>query len=535
MPKIILKRGSGFQWISGNNIHVIGYLFDPEGNFYKNDLLPEYFLGIESAEEFKHKVAEANGIFSVIIEKEDRIWLATDIIRSLPLFYTWTEEGWIVADQAKEITDLKHSAKLNHIAQKEFKGTGYVTGCETLIEGLEQLQAGEIVELGDKVRREFYYSYRLDRPSHKSYEELRIEGINVFERTFERMIQSLNGRTAVVPLSGGFDSRLIAVMLKKAGYEKIICFSYGRKDNHEAEISEKVAEKLGFKWYFIEYSEELIKDFVESKAFTEYYQWAGNFTSMFFMQEYFAVQEMKVAKLIPEDAIFIPGHSGDFLGGSQFTKHGFSAEQESTGTIVNRIFDVKYHYATYNQKDAGIMKLRIQEQLEENSTGKNALAYSIHEDWDMKEKLAKFNGNSNAAYTFFGHEFRFPYWDLELLEFFRTLPVLYKLNKRLYNEILISSYFDPYNVKFNEELQVSEKAFRRSRMKQRVKNILPQFVINIFIKKKDLLCYYEITSQLRDDLIRKQIKPGNHGNKYNKMIIQWYLEILKEQFIYDYF
>jgi asparagine synthase (glutamine-hydrolysing) len=125
----------------------------------------------------------------------------------------------------------------------------------------------------------------------------------------------LAGRTAVIPLSGGFDSRLIAVLMKKLNYENVICFTYGRKTN-EVEISQSVASKLGFKWYFVDYDAIDYIGFTKDEQFLTYaFEYSGAY-SMVYLQEYFAVKYLKENNLIPEDSVFLPGHSGDYLGGS---------------------------------------------------------------------------------------------------------------------------------------------------------------------------------------------------------------------------
>ena len=527
--RILLNSKKGFRWFENEQCLVRGCFYDSRGNWHEGESMLNYFGSADTFPEFRERIRNANGYFSVIRKIEKEVWLACDLIRSLPLFFAYSGNDWLIADDAASVIRELHVAELNEEAIMEFRGTGYVTGTETLVKNMEMVQAGEALRLGRERTSEFWHSYRVSGTGIGDYELFRKQGKEVMDRSFGRMIGSLGDRTAVVPLSGGFDSRMIAVMLKKAGYSNVICFSYGRKDNPEALISKKVAGKLGFPWHFIEYDEKLVGNYIDSKTFKEYFKWASNLSSMFFMQEYFAVQALKETGKIPVDAVFIPGHSGDFIGGSQFAKHGFSAEVESMETITERIFRVKYHYADYSNSQAKRMKERIREKIREKESGGDALAYSIHEDWDFKEKFAKFNVNSNASYTFFGYAFRMPYWDHELVEFFRKLPVEYKVNKRLYDDLLVNEYFRPYGVSFESELQNSPRTYAWGRFKKRVKKLLPTWFVNLFTKKQDLLCYREITSRMRDDLRKRGENPGSHGNRYNKMIIEWYLAWVKEQ------
>ena len=47
---------------------------------------------------------------------------------------------------------------------------------------------------------------------------------------------------------------LTPAMLKKAGAQNVICFSYGQADHWEARTSHRVAETLGFAWKFVPFT-----------------------------------------------------------------------------------------------------------------------------------------------------------------------------------------------------------------------------------------------------------------------------------------
>ena len=530
MKRVFLQNNKGFNWHSSKNCYVKGYLFDSAGDYFSDEKLLSYFTEIQSFSDFEERVKYANGSFAVVYKSGEELYAATDSIRSFPIFYLRIKGNWMVSDNANFLRDHLSKAEINSVAMTEFLAAGYVTGNETLIEGIRQVQAGEVINFkDDEIYSKFYFSYRIANSIEEPYDKLKEAGLQVFERAFNRLVKSLEGRTALVPLSGGYDSRMIALMLKKHNYQDVICFTYGRKDNSEQEISQKVAESLGFKWIFIEYNEELIKDFTRDEVFQEYYPWGSNLSSMFYLQEFFAVKYLRENKLIPEDSVFIPGHSGDFLGGSQLNKHGNFSMEESLEDISDRIFNIKYCYVRPDKKDVPVIIERIRKNLQEKFVREADLAYTIHEDWDFKEKLAKFNFNSNTIYTFFGYEFRIPYWDHELVDFFKNLPISAKLNKYLYDDILTHDYFEDFNLNFRHELQPSEKDLKKVRVKQVIKKSLPPVVTDKLVKKKDVLFYNEITRILLDELKGKGKNIKFLGNSYNSIIIQWYAEDLKSK------
>lgn len=520
----------GFPWHHAGNVHVKGYLFDRAGNFYDSERLLQYFPEINSPAGFEEKLMYANGCFSVVYFDGESIFLATDPVRTFPLFYTSSGDNWKVSDDPSTFPAMSSPSTFNETACIEFLATGYVTGKDTILEGVQQVQAGEMVQLKPSgIRRKFYFTYRTARTLNEDYSILRTKGSEILKRVFTRLCQSLDGRLAVLPLSGGFDSRLIAVMMKVLGYSNVLCITYGRMDNREMRIAKKVAECLGFKWIGIEYTPEMIAGYLDTPEFDRYFRYASKYTSMFFMQEYFAVRFLRDNNLIPSDSIFIPGLSGDFLGGSQLSKHGNLLEEENISDIARRILFIKYGFVRPSGRDKEVMHERILQSLEEKYHGERALAYTLQEDWDMKEKLAKFNANCVTTYTFFGYEFRLPYWDKDLVEFFRDLPLHMKINKYLYDDILTSDYFEPFGLNFPEELQASEKVVKRQRIRNRLKRFLPQGFIRLFRNRYDTIFYNEITRHMVEDMLARGIKIKIFNNTYNSIIVQWYMAKVREK------
>ena len=100
----------------------------------------------------------------------------------------------------------------------------------------------------NRLKKEFYFDYLTTKISDKIFDELKSEFLNILRDTIQRLIKFANGRQIIVPLSGGYDSRLVASLLKQANYQNILCFTYGKKSSPEVIISKKVANKIFFYW-----------------------------------------------------------------------------------------------------------------------------------------------------------------------------------------------------------------------------------------------------------------------------------------------
>lgn len=507
-----------------------GYLFTPDGNLLYGEELAAYFSGIHDIEKIKSAVRTSNGCFSLIVMHHDKCLLAVDPVRTFPLLYSFNNNTLFISDSFDTLVSKVNNVALNVEAAEEFRATGYVTGKETLCEGIKQVQAGEMIIFktgGDELKEEFYHTYQTDIVYQESEKYLLEELGRIFDNVGQRLITSLQGRHAIVSLSGGFDSRLIACMLKSAGYQDVTCLTYGRKDCPDMLIAEKVAEKLDYTWLFVEYNDELIKDYTGDPGFHEYYRFAANGVSMFYLQDYFTVKYLKEHKAIPEDAIFIPGHTGDFLAGTNFIKHGLKPGPESIEKLAGRIWRTKYAFCPLPRRSRACINNRIRRTLAEKRIMDGAFSYSIHEDWDMKEKFAKFIVNSARVYEWFGYEYRLPFWDDELVRFFRQVPYDLKKNRKLYDTVLKDSYFSRYGLNFPVEIRPSARVQRDAYIKSRIKRALPQFIKPVFLDKKDPVFYYEITRELQKDMERNGIRIRIYNHSFNSLIVQWYVEKLK--------
>jgi len=512
-------NNSGFKWYSNHNIRIKGSFFDKNNNYYEKENLLKYFENIENKENFIKKVKNINGIFSVIIENKNTIFAASDIIRMFPIFYTIAENNFVISDKIKNV---KNGAK-SEIAIAEILACGFVTRKNTIYKQTKQIQAGElIIYENGKIENITYQNYFTTESNilNNSTEELENKANIIFNNVANRLIKSLNNRTAIIPLSGGYDSRLIAVMLKNAGYKKVICYTYGKNTAKDIPISKKVAEKLGFEWHYIEYNNELFGEFLSDDIFQKYWKYTSQEVTYPFFQEYFAVKYLKENNIIPENSIFISGHSGDFIGGSHLknyflkTKNNFSEVIFSTHFNLNKI---NFEYKKQIRKKIYEYYSKI------INNEKGIKIYSIIEDFNFKERQSKAITNSANVYNFFGYEHRLPFWDKELVDLFKTVPFEQRLYKKLYNRVLNNYYFLKYNLNFEEELQPTEREVKLQIIKNKIKKYLPIFYKKKLLKKHNWLNTEQIIKELKKDYNNFDYNILS----YNSLIIQWFVNRLK--------
>jgi asparagine synthase (glutamine-hydrolysing) len=439
------------KWITINNgddyIYVRGYFYYKDKLLKGNDLA--IFIQGLSLNKIVQIVKDANGFFAVIKKEKDKLIAVVDRLRSIPIFYGVEGENLYLSDDAHWILENLKDKSANEISKKEFLATGYVTGQDTLYKNVKQIQAGEILLVDDvnknvKIKTERYYIYARQEDFNEDFETLLKRLDNVLENTFARLVKVLNGRPAVIPLSGGYDSRLIAVMLKEFNYKEVICFSYGKPGNTESQISQQVAENLGYRWEFVPYSNKSWYDWYRTKEMQDYMFFSDGLSSLPHIQDWPAVWELKKNNKIPEDSVFIPGHSADFIAGSHITNvYRDYGKLHGEKKLIKAIIDYHYSLNKWTKEDFVIFKDKILSFLSyyysPDIDSFEGLA-NFYEYWDWQERQSKFIVNSVRVYEFWGYDWLIPLWDNELMDFFTKVPLQYRLNKKLYDTYVNKKY-----------------------------------------------------------------------------------------------
>ena len=382
LPKILLRANKGFKWTHKGQISFKGFLFSEERIYLTGEKAVLYLSGIKSAEELKQLLSKTDGLFAIAIQLPSSILLACDRVRTFPLFYS---ENFVTDDPVS----MEDQFDINSEAEHEFLHAAFVAGKDTLLKNLFQVQSGEVIEISNAINSSFYYTYITSKWHDLSFNNAFDQLTEVLDSAFADLIVSLEGKPVAVSLSGGYDSRLIAMMLKKHNYPNVLCYTFGRKDNKELNNSRLTADKLGYPWVFIEYNLETTKGYLKSPEFVEYYKFAAKYTSMPFLQDYFAIKHLKENKLMSDDTIFLAGHVGDVIAGSRL-KGRFSDKTKSK-EILDLILNDNYHLGNSSFSQPLIDKLKTQINIQK---GKPA---SIYENWDQKERQSKYTVNSTSA------------------------------------------------------------------------------------------------------------------------------------------
>ncbi|MFD1686142.1 hypothetical protein [Halobellus litoreus] len=394
-------------------------------------------------------LSRANGFFSVIHREGDTVYAAVDHVRSWPLYYANTDEVY-VSDSSEWVHKSGGQNGYDPTATDEYIFTCYVTGSDTLSNDVKQIQAGELVIFREgnaesSINKEQYYCYdpgrNVEPASAETFEERLVE-------VFKRLIRYADGRTILLGLSSGYDSRLMALMLRRLGYDDTVTYTTltASGSREKMRIAESIAEKLNFE--HIEITSEK-SDFQQLQTADQ----SSLIHDVGFLSEYphlykFVLRrKLEEAGVEVEDVVHVLGHqlmsAGESLSGQIREQDGISRGQ-FLDLMWNR------HYANWiAQGDTDFRRLfegrildRVPGALYEHGNFESTMdAVRGYEQWYWRERLPKYI-LARREYEYLGFDMWYPLLDRRLCSFYERTRYQDKIERRI-----LENYVDELHVR----------------------------------------------------------------------------------------
>lgn len=502
--KLDLSRN---RWYEAEGVSVCGFCYDENNHIVSGQDLARHFASASDEENLARLLRGANGQFAVVVRREGFCAAAVDRIRSIPLYYS----NDAIGDQPYGL--LQELGNFDRIALQEYRACGNTFAGKTLFESIRQVPAGALVTMTDnraKTRQYWTMECRKEEERRATADELRER----IEQTFQRTKEAIGGRPIAIPLSGGYDSRLIAAMLKRYGIDDAVCYHIGKKGSDEEHFARISAEALGFRYILIDGQELAAEygDYLEDADFIDYYRRVGDYTNFVWLYEYFGIRRMIEKGDIKSDTVFIPGHSGDFLAGSHIAKGCIaptSSAMELTLSIVLRSFE--YHCSRAVRKN---IYNYFKSAMSDGTTAVSAYQWFI-----MHNRQAQQIVNSTKVYGHFGHDVLLPLWDNCLTDLFRTAPYEQLRNCSLYNDC-VRQIFAEMGLP-TEKAGGTAKPAKLSRLL--IKRILPKAIVNRLVHIGDETGEEIMCQPMLRKLVEKGFYPSaRHFTSSNEIIKDWY-------------
>ncbi len=446
-PHLAIDSPHWFKYQQRENLAYFKGSFHYKGQSFTHNTAVECLLNLfSSGMSFEEVLRSLRGHFAFVVKTASYVIAAVDRIRSTPLFYSNTQENCYISHDARVVKKKSQIEDLHSQGLLEYKMSGYTTGSSTIYNCLYQLQAGEMLiweKSVPKLKTHRYYRYLPTKITSATEDDLLDELAEVTHQIFVRTVEKAKGAPLWVPLSGGYDSRLVICKLKELGYENVQTFSYGPVKNDEAKAAQFVAKTLRVPWLFIPSQHRTTRRFFHSAQRKNYWASADGLSSQPFVQDIEPLSRLKKQGKIPEDAVIINGQSGDYISGNHILPslvQGDVSWKNLLETLSNKHFSLWSPLKT----EANIAQVQraiadsLQREKNEDLSREKMIA--LYEYWEWQERQSKYVVNGQRAYDFLNLAWELPLWDDDYLDYWIKVPFELKFKQTLYRK-----YLERYN------------------------------------------------------------------------------------------
>lgn len=431
-----------YPWCSGKDtceVWIRG-LFRYKGVYYE-DGIPSELLKISSEADFKAVHSQLSGNYALICKVGELTFAAVDRIAVYPLFYSCSAQGALISDSFAIMERHQEHPCGDEESQMEFLASQMVIGNRTMIKNVYTIEAGQYLVI-DEMGRAVLHDY--DTHSHtESYPNdvawLTEKHNEVVDDVFERMISTLHGRKVVLFLSGGYDSRLVAVQLHKHDYTNVLCVSFGKESDREASVAHKVADALGFEWILLNTDSHYVRTLIRTDVKMQAYQvHASNGLRVPYLESVLLRPYFESGK-IPTDCVIVNGNSGDFIEGEQFYPQFVPDKEYSCDQLIDAILDKHFTLSGKIVSEFPAFRHEIYNLLHLSKDRMYSYdeCQELFEQFNWRERQCKYVITSMYECEDLHHvDWRLPLWDDALVDFWLNVPIEQRAHRNLYYKIV---------------------------------------------------------------------------------------------------
>lgn len=482
-----------FQWTEHEGLYFIGYAFDDNDKLYQH--AADFTVPAPTL------INELQGAFAIIEKTEHEVSVWVDTAASFQLFYKISDNQALIQNSPNRLDEPLSSEAKNDLLKI------YCTqNSDTLLKDWKNLPAGHKLTINHKeenlmVTRWFSHFVQNKQKANSDTEK---KFLNMVSRWARQVKVFANGDPVWVPLSGGYDSRLIISSLVRGNVSNLHVYTYGRQDSLEAANAKRIAETLGLDWHFINYDKNLLDLF-----FTEKWRIFSarnhHYMSVPQEQEFFALHALRKKNLLTGNFVVIPGYCGGTPAGNYVKEN-----------LTNTLRFIKRHY---NIKAKGLLQ--------------DISSSDAFEQWIITNRMSKFLTGGVRVYEYFGGRWMLPMWHSEFLLLFYGLSFEDRFQKRFYKNVLFKYLFDPLKIGFVKQSWEERNKF--APVKKLAKKIIPSFLLKKYLLSKRSTpesdpCNFMILYQLLYDYMKKQkIELPEYDGNFNHLHAIYLLHTLEEK------
>lgn len=510
----------GKDWQTNRKgIYFRGYIVNKNSGEVLKDIddVKQYF--------FNDYYEFVEGEYTYIEEQNGLVCIKTDATKLYPLWYRVFADRIVIADDIYSL--ITEDTKIDKTQRKIFEQNGALLGDGTLYNEIRRVE--RIMVFYENPVENYTNLVKIDHPDSSFFietstdETIEKDFCKAIDRAFDVMFSSLSvEQQIVIPLSGGYDSRLIACQVKKRGWKNVLAYTMGKDIEGEQNIAREVAHKLGFKFVQIDFEKVVPQGEVDSVSsdLKKCIDFVGQGQNFEWLADYYAIKYLRSMELLEDNAVFVPGFCGDVNGGSYHRKLMVSQVTRDLGAefdMIDKLIALRFERGNpYNL----LIHNRLCSYL--SLCGSNMQFF-------MEQYLPNKILNACRVPFYFGYEVRLPFFNRYFLEFCYKLPVKYLKKRIVYNEVLMKYYFEPYDVCFKKK-ETSKSAYVKQYLKSYVKAFLPRCLCVRNKKYVDTVQEVYLAAGMRKELVGKGLmKDMDDYLSANEVMSKYLLTRIKER------
>lgn len=418
------------------------------GNIYPDDFISEisteqYLLDKYS----KHKkdfVKYLNGSFCMFFAQKDtgEIYFATDRLNTRKIFKFEKGNSLLFSTDINFLPLDKFT--LSYAGAASYLINGILLNDLTVFEEVKKLDRSSLHRVNDlKINSCKYWDYNFTNEYEgRSEKELADELHQLYLRSLKKIIKGK--KNIFISLSGGYDSRGIAAMMKNIPDIKanISCISHNfgeKNENTDSDIARQIAESLGYPFRLLKsYNGDLFNTFKKNAEL------GSGMTS--FCMELDAWDKVNKELERTEESIFLVG---DMYDGTYVAFHGNTKRALEKAHICEPSFLKEYkHFFTtevYNNliENWGNEYNKILNKISAFDNMVNMLDYLY-----MDQLIPNLYSAERESFHMPFIETATPFYDNDVLDFIQKIPPGLRDRKRLHKLTLETYYPEIFRIKF---------------------------------------------------------------------------------------
>ena len=461
MKNFFLHMEQSYGWNKSTHGECIfwfkGYLFDMSFD----DVVQPVSVFISNISKYKEDLSNflsnIRGHYSFVIYMGDVLIAVVDKVCTIPLFYAETDNQILIGNSATVIKDsiCSSGCSFNDSSVLEISMSGYTIGDKTLYNSIHQITAGEYMCIhNSRIHKQYYHTYSPWKTRTRTESLLKKELTSVLIDVMDRLALSVKNKRVVVPLSAGYDSRLIVSGLKQAGVKDVLCVSYGRAKSFEVSAAKNIASKLGYDFKHVNYDSSYIRNYYNSDEYSKFKSCFDRKNSVEFVQDMSAISFMHANSELDKNSVIINGMTGDYISGSHilhvfspYVAHNRNMSRDNNANLFDMAMMeyVQKHYNLWDTLSNNNNNNKIIDNilifLEDRVPGFNNFdnMYAIFEFLEFYGRQSKFVLKGQEVYDYYGYDWRLPLWDSVFIDFWQSVPLDYKYSQKLYKDVLVEN------------------------------------------------------------------------------------------------